>query len=172
MPSKKLLKDFIIREMQEKDIPEVNRIYNAAIKLRTATAHMESLPIYYHEDWYHNHIKGNNPILIAEKDQNFLGWNALSDYRSGREALRNVRETSCYIDQAYWGRGIASELMSKMIEMAKANGIKILVTFIMDANPVSVQLMDKFGFKLWGRLPQIIEMETENYDHLIFGKNL
>jgi len=42
----------------------------------------------------------------------------------------------------------------------------------MDANHVSIRIMQKYGFELWGRLPGILEMPGGRYDHLIFGKSL
>lgn len=163
---------FSIRNAKQKDIPQINSIYNHAIGLGYSTAHTETVPIQYHINWLQNHQKHNNPILVAVDGDKVLGWNALSDYRPGRNGLSGVKETSYYIHPDHWNRGIASDLMERTIQAARLLPVHTLVTFIMDANKVSIRLMEKFEFELWGRLPGILRMPGGQYDHLIFGKRI
>jgi phosphinothricin acetyltransferase len=161
-----------IRNAKPKDIPQINAIYNYAIGLGYSTAHSEPMSLSYHENWFRTHKEEDNPILVAMDGDNVLGWNALSYYRSGRQGLSGVRETSYYIHRDHWNRGIASALMERTIEMARMLPVHTLVSFIIDANHISVHLMEKFGFELWGRLPGVLVMSTGRFDHLIFGKRL
>lgn len=163
---------FEFREMEEKDLVQVNQIYNFAVDLGYSTAHTAHLPVKYHRDWWEEHLNENNPILVVCEGEKLLGWNSLSYYRSGRMGLAGVRETSYYIHKDHWNQGIASELMTRTIEAARLLGIDTLVTFIMDANKPSVHLMKKFKFELWGRLPGVLKVQGGPYDHLIFGRKI
>lgn len=162
----------LLRDMRIDDILQVNQIYNRAIDLDYATAHMEKLPISYHKSWYEEHQKEENPIIVAHLGEELLGWNSLSYYRAGRGGLASVRETSYYVRNDVWNRGIASMLLEETIARAKTLGIETLVTFIMDVNETSVHLMNKFGFEEWGRLPEVLCMRNGKFDHLIFGKKI
>ena len=164
--------DIRLREIQENDIKEINRIYNAAIDLGIATAHTSHRSIDYHKEWYQKHRLENNPILVATVDGKVIGWNSLSYYRAGREALQKVRETSYYVDEPFWNMGVATLLMTAIIEVAGNMEVKTLLSFIMDVNEASIHIMDKFGFKKWGCLPGIITHRERDCDHLIFGKKI
>lgn len=161
-----------IRAIEERDLSSIQKIHSDSIKLGTANAFIKSRNDIYYKNWYLNHQKINNPILVAEIEQRIIGWIELSPYRNGREGFRNVREVSYYIDKPFWNNGIATFMMEKIIDHAKDMNIKTLLTFIMDANPASVRIMEKFDFKLWGRLPDILEMPSSDYDHLIFGRKI
>ena len=163
---------YVYRDMVEDDVSQINQIYNEAIKLGYATAHTDPIHLDYHLNWYLEHKKNNNPIIVVCVDNKVVGWNALSDYRTGRKALRKVKETSYYIQKDYWNLALASFLMEKMIERAKMIGVETLVTFIMNANKTSIHLMDKFEFELWGRLPGVLTMPGGQFDHLIFGRKI
>jgi phosphinothricin acetyltransferase len=162
----------LLRDMYKNDIVQVNEIYNMAIDLDYATAHKEKLPPAYHKSWYEEHKKEKNPIIVAYQGDEVLGWNSLSYYRAGRGGLASVRETSYYVRNDVWNKGIASMLMEETIARAKTFGIDTLVTFIMDVNRTSVHLMNKFGFEEWGRLPEVLCMRNGKFDHLIFGKKI
>ena len=162
----------LIREMAMNDLADVKRIYDHAIQTGTATAHRKPLSLDYHAHWLELHQKESNPVVVAELDRKCVGWNALSHYRKGREALEGVRETSYYVDPDFHRRGIASMLMEEMIGRANEMKVHTLLSFIMDGNDISKHIMQKFGFHLWGRLPGILIVDGERRDHLIYGKKL
>jgi phosphinothricin acetyltransferase len=164
--------DFVIRDMVQDDIPQINAIYNEAIKLGYATAHTDPIPVDYHLEWFKEHIKDKNPVIVVCIGNMVVGWNALSNYRSGRKGLAKVKETSYYIHKDYWKQGLASLLMERMIERAKLLGVETLVTFIMDVNEISIRLMEKFDFQLWGRLPGVLSLPGGQFDHMIFGRKI
>ncbi len=39
-------------------------------------------------------------------------------------------------------------------------------------NQGSVKLLDKNGFKEWGRMPNIVELGDNKFDHLYYGLHL
>ncbi len=161
-----------IRNAEISDAESINRIYNQAIVLGTATADINKLNILHHKEWMQKQIEDDNPVLIAECDGKVAGYNSLTYYRFGRPALLHVRETSYYIDKDYWDRGIASKLMDSIFELSPGIGISTLISIIIDGNTSSIKLINKFGFELWGRLPKIVFFSHGKYDHLIYGKNL
>ena len=60
-----------------------------------------------------------------------------------------------YIHRDFYRRGLASALLSELIERAKAHDIHVLVGFIESENTTSIALHEKFGFVTVGQMPQV-----------------
>ncbi|MFA8434670.1 MAG: N-acetyltransferase family protein [Marinifilaceae bacterium] len=162
--------EYIIRRAEGVDLSAINTIYNQAVPLIAATADMEQVPLSRRKVWFEEHQRNGNPILVAENNGVVVGWLSFSYYREGRKAVAQVREISYYIHEDYREKGVASSLIEKSIKMAPEVGAEVLITFIIDGNEGSIRLMNKFGFELWGRLPKVVNVSSEDVrDHLIFG---
>ncbi|MCP4138469.1 MAG: N-acetyltransferase [bacterium] len=161
-----------IRRAAQTDAPAINRIYNEAIDLGMATADTKHVPLSFHEKWLAEHSGDSCPVLVALSEKTVIGWNSLSYYRSGRPAVLGVRETSYYVDKNHQRAGVAAELMNSILELCPAIGVSVLITYIIEENTASINFMEKFSFKLWGRLPEVISLSHGTFDHLLFGKKI
>jgi len=56
--------------------------------------------------------------------------------------------------------------------MTPTLGSKTLVGFVFSHNEPSIRLLRSFGFEEWGKLPNVAEMDGEEYSLSIFGKRI
>jgi len=66
----------------------------------------------------------------------------------------------------YWGRGVATALLEKLISWAKEKGIKKINLDVFENNERAIKLYEKFGFKLEGCIEDGI-FDGENYINLL-----
>jgi len=88
-----------IRKANPEDLPDINKIYNQAVKQRFCTAHLEAIDMETREKWFHSHDPGHFPVFVAIDKSRITGWVSLGAYRGGRQALAHVAEVSYYVDE-------------------------------------------------------------------------
>ena len=144
-----------IRKALQKDLPAMLEIYNYEVLNSTATMDIHPKTLEERQVWFDEHNTENHPLIVAEIDGKVVGYASLSRYRE-KEAYRRTVELSVYIDKEYRERGIASALMEYLIEEAKKDPeIHTIVSVITGENQASVNLHEKFGFSLCGRVHEV-----------------
>ena len=123
------------------DWGRVSEILSAEI-LRGKSTFDRVCPTY--EKWDSDHLKVCR--FVYELDGNVAGWIALSP-TSPKEVRSGVVEVSVYIDEAYWGRGIGTALLQKVIEQSPSCGIWSLYSAIFPFNAASIAIHKKCGFR-------------------------
>ena len=86
----------------------------------------------------------NDLMLVAEFDGIIVG-NAIVE-REKIKRFSHRAEISLTVLRDYWGQGIGSELMRKMIDFAKESKIHSLFLYARADNYRAVSLYEKFGF--------------------------
>jgi L-amino acid N-acyltransferase YncA len=86
------------------------------------------------------------PTLVAESDGVVVGWAGLSSYRP-RACYAGIAEFSIYLDRAARGRGLGSQLLSALVDAARARGSWKLVSRIFPRNTASRALCRACGFR-------------------------
>ena len=61
----------------------------------------------------------------------------------------------------YWNRGVASDLLTKIIEFAKENAIEIIDLQVRADNRAAIHLYEKFGFEKIGSHPGFFKINGE-----------
>ena len=161
-----------IRVANQDDWARIIKIYNQAILEGGKTADLEIVTIDQRKEWLGQHLSQKHPILLAESESQIIGWCSISPHRPGRGALENTAEISYYVDQEYRGNGIGSLLIKSSIETSRKNGIRNLFAILLDINKSSVSILKKFGFKKWGHLPKIAEINGKICGQFIYGVQL
>lgn len=155
------------------DISDTNRIveiYNEAIVNRK-NALLDEILLSDYQISFRNRDLKNFPILVATINNSVVGWISLSPYRANRKAYQNLKEVSFYIDNHFTGKGIGSLLLKYIINERSKFNYKSLIAILVANNQESVYLLKKFGFSLWGCLPNVLDMDDASNDALIYGKN-
>jgi L-amino acid N-acyltransferase YncA len=161
-----------IRMATVRDLPAINRIYNQAVADGYATAHLYPLSPEARQKWFTDHDPRYFPVFVLEDGNEIMGWISLGAYRKDRQALAHVAEVSYYVDREERGKGLGSALLAHAIGEAPAFGFSVLIAILLDRNPASIALLEKYGFALWGRMPGIARMNDQEADHLYYGLKL
>ena len=69
----------------------------------------------------------------------------------------------------YWGRGIATALLEKLISWSKEKGIKKINLDVFENNERAIKLYEKFGFKLEGCIEDGIFDGGKYINLLVYG---
>ena len=154
------------------DLASITRIYNQAVRQGFCTAHLEEVSLKKQELWLQEHEADRFPVLILEAKEVVIGWLSLSPYRKGRQAFAAVAEVSYYLDQEWQGQGQGSYLLNYAIRKAPDWGFQVLIAILLDRNPASLALLQKFGFREWGRMPELAVIGDQKADHLYYGLKL
>lgn len=161
-----------IRTATSGDWESVVRIYNEAIDTRISTADTKHVTIESRKGWLNQHLEENYPIFVNETEAIITGWCSLSPYRYGRAAFDKTAEISYYISREHRGKGVGTLLVEHTVSQCSRLGIDALVAILLGSNKPSINLLRKFQFEEWGRLPEIAEIDGNHYDHLYMGKRL
>ena len=154
----------MIREMVSKDSERILEIYKMGIDTMNATFETE-IPEW--NEWDAKHHKHSR--FVYENDHNVLGWIALSPV-STRKVYEGVAEVSIYIDPIIQGKGIGSKLMEKVIESSEKAGIWTLYSSIFPENIPTLNLHQKFGFRIIGTREKIAKLDGVWRDTLLLEK--
>lgn len=152
-----------------KDLEALVEIYNQSIAAGQITADLTPFTTVDRMEWFERHSPDKYPILVAEKEKKIVGYLTISEYRSGRNALRHTAEVSYFIHFGYHRQGIASRLLTHAIQICPTLKIKTLFAILLDGNQGSINLLRKFGFEKWGHMPRVAEFDGVEVGHLYFG---
>lgn len=141
-----------IVDMQLDDWPQVRAIYLEGIATGNAT--FEKLAPEW-LDWDTGHLQ--KPRLVARADGDILGWAAVSRV-SGRCVYGGVAEVSVYVAERARGRGVGTQLMSRLITDSEAAGLWTLQAGIFPENTASIALHKAAGFRIVGTRERLGKM--------------
>ena len=148
------------------------QIYNQAVRTGVQTADQQEITVDDKLDWLQQHDGKHYCIYVAVEDGNVVGYLALSPYRQGRTAFYHTAEISYYLDSSKQGGGIGTELIEHALSQCPVLKIENLVAILLSCNSRSIALLEKFGFKRWGVMPKIVQLNIGNVDHYYYGIKL
>lgn len=94
------------------------------------------------------------PFLVAEMDGVVAGYAYATQFRD-RPAYRSACENSIYLAPAATGRGIGTQLLAALVEAAEKAGFRQMIAVVGGAEPASVALHLKAGFREAGRMRSV-----------------
>ena len=156
--------EVLIRQMNSTQWKAVKQIYKEGIATGMATFETK-VPTW--SDWNKTHLK--KARLVALKDEELLGWAALSAV-SSRCVYGGVAEISVYVATMARGLGIGEMLMRKLIEISEKEGYWSLQSGIFPENKASIQLHLKVGFRTIGYREKIGQLNGEWKDNILMER--
>lgn len=160
----------IIRLANLNDTPHIVDIYNQAIRNRN-NALIDDIELDEYKSEFENRDMNEYPIFVVEINKIIVGWVSISPYRANRAAYNNLKEVSYYLDSNSTGKGIGSKLLEFVIDNRLEISFNSLIAILVANNSISIGLLKKFGFSLWGFMPSVLEMDGKLEDAIIYGKN-
>ena len=94
------------------------------------------------------------PFLVAEFDGQVVGYAYATQFRD-RPAYASTCENSIYIDPAAVGRGLGTRLLSALIDASVKAGFRQMIAVVGGAEPASIGLHRKLGFREAGRMQSV-----------------
>jgi len=91
------------------------------------------------------------PFLVSERGGVVVGYAYATQFRD-RDAYRFTGEDSIYVHPDWMGHGIGRALLDALIERSIAFGFRTLIAVIGGAEPGSIALHARRGFREVGRL--------------------
>lgn len=164
--------ELLIRKIDYSDIELCLSIYNYEVEHGVATLDLEPRTLEEWYEWYNAHSDEHHPIIVGTIDDVVVGYASLSPYRL-KDAFKSTVELSIYIHQDYRGQGVATQLMERILEMAKEDTmLHNVVSVITAGNEGSTKLHNRFGFTYCGLTPEVgfkhgKYQDTETYALLV-----
>jgi phosphinothricin acetyltransferase len=132
--------------------PEILEILNEAILNSTALYDYQPRTPAMMESWFDVKERGGYPVLGAIDDSGrLLGFATYGQFRPW-PAYKYTVEHSIYIERDSRGRGIGRQLLTALIERARAADYHSLIGGIDAENVASIALHKQLGFELCGRV--------------------
>ena len=100
-------------------------------------------------------------------ENNVIGYFYFSPWRKGRESLKGTAELSFYLAKEKRGKGLGSLILSKSIALAQEKSFHSLLAIILEENERSKHLLEKWGFAIVGKLPNVVNFGTRKAGQLI-----
>lgn len=94
------------------------------------------------------------PFLVALIDSQLVGYAYASQFRD-RPAYRSTCENSIYIAPAMVGQGVGTRLLAALIDASEAAGFRQMIAVVGGAEPASIALHRKAGFRETGRMTSV-----------------
>jgi len=154
----------MIRTMLQSDSERVLEIYLMGIETGNATFET-AVPSW--REWDSRHLSHSR--FVSEEDRIVMGWAALTSF-STREAYRGVAELSIYVATGFRGRKIGSELMEVVISSSEQNGIWTIVSSVFPENEATLNLHEKFGFRVIGKRERIARLNGKWRDTILLER--
>ena len=134
----------LIRPAILDDAATISNIYNQGIEDRGAT--FETQPRSAQEIASRLAEADRYPLVVAVEEDVVLGWAGLSAYRP-RACYEGIAEFSIYLARSARGRGIGRQLLTALVDAARAQGFWKLVSRIFPTNAASRALCSSCGFR-------------------------
>ena len=166
------MSELVIQSITKNNISACLAIYNYEVIHGVATLDLEPRTLEEWHEWYNAHSDEQHPIIVGTIDDVVVGYASLSPYRL-KDAFKSTVELSIYIHQNYRGQGVATQLMERILEMAKEDTmLHNVVSVITAGNEESTKLHNRFGFTYCGLTPEVgfkhgKYQDTETYALLV-----
>jgi L-amino acid N-acyltransferase YncA len=144
----------MIRDCEEADLGGVLDIYNDAVRSTTAIWNDTPVDLENRLAWLKDRTFRGFPVLVAVGEDKVLGYAAYGDWRAW-DGYRHTVEHSVYVHREARRGGIATALMTALMERARADGKHVMVGGIEASNEASLALHMRLGFERTAHMREV-----------------
>lgn len=147
---------FELRQATERDVPDMLEIYNHYVANSTVTFDEDALTLKEMRHKFRDVERLGFPWLVAVSPTGMiLGYSYVTPWKA-KAAYRYTVEDSIYLSPAATGKGVGKALMARMLDDARAAGIKEVIAVIADRGAdASIAMHANFGFKKIGEMGKV-----------------
>ncbi len=146
--------NIILRRFEKTDVPDIHKIYSYYVNNSVVTFDIDAPSEKAIEKKYFDIAKKDHPIIIAQVDNEVVGFAYASNFRP-RPAYRFTCENAIYIDNNMVGRGIGDLLLAELLKQAKDFGFNQMIAIVTASANSSIKLHKKHGFEILGEFPEL-----------------
>ncbi|PAM92891.1 N-acetyltransferase [Flavobacterium sp. IR1] len=136
------------------DLHKILEIVNHSIIHTTANYNYETQTLEVQTKWFEDKKAKNMPVIVAELDGEVVGFGSYGQFRE-KIGYQYTVEHSIYVVDNVIGKGIGSQLLSKLIALAKEQGLHVMIGAIDADNTGSIAFHEKFGFVATGTIREV-----------------
>jgi phosphinothricin acetyltransferase len=137
-----------LRLARPDDADATREIYNAEVTGSTVTFDLVPRSLEEQRRWIEDR-SGAMAVVVAEVDEQVVGFAALSPYRP-RPAYSTSVEDSVYVHRSAQGTGVGRALLGELVEVAAARGFHTVMARIVGGHEASIGLHRSLGFEMVG----------------------
>lgn len=101
-------------------------------------------------------------FLLAEENGQIVGT---CNCRSSRKKrLSHRAEIGIAVKKTYWNKGIGRKLLTRLINLSRQSGLKILSLEVRTDNKGAIHLYESLGFRRIGTFGDFMEIDGESID--------
>lgn len=115
------------------------------------------------EHFLENLSKSTHSTLLLAFDGKTIVGNGCID-GNGNPRFRHRRNLAISVRKPYWGNGIGSELMRRLIAFAKDSGAEVISLEVRSDNERAKALYRKFGFTRYGVYEKFFKLGDAYFD--------
>lgn len=134
-----------IRDATMDDAEAIRAIYNDAVLNTTAVFDYTAREPQAQRDWLQMKADQTLPVLVAEDAGTVLGYASYGPFRPWPAYLYTV-ENAIYIAPEQRGKGIGTQLLTPLLQIAKERGLRTMIAGITADNAASLRLHEKLGY--------------------------
>jgi phosphinothricin acetyltransferase len=161
----------VIRDATCDDLAAIVAIYNTTIPSRQSTADLEPVSVDSRRQWFEEHSPEALPIWVVDADEGLAAWLSFNRWNA-RPGYAPTAEVAVYVHPGHRRKGLARFLLERAIECSPALGLRNLIGIVFAHNEPSVKLFESLGFRHWGLLPRVTEMDGVERDVAILGRRV
>ncbi len=141
-----------IRAATEADVPDIQAIYAHHVLHGTGTFEEEPPSVEEMMTRFRKIVDNGYVWLVATDATGVLGYGYYAPFRE-RSAYRFTVEDSIYVREDVRGQGVGKMLVSRLIELATAAGLRQMIAVIGDSENVgSIGVHASLGFHMAGTM--------------------
>jgi len=159
-----------IRNYNINDTDVILEIINYNILNSTALYDYTIRTIEQQKAIFDDKLKKGFPIIVAESNNEVVGFGFYSEFRF-REAYKFTVEHSVYAHPNHLGKGIGKLILTKLIELAKAQKLHTMIGVIDSENTSSIEFHEKFGFQTVGIIKET-GFKFDRWLHSVFVQKM
>ncbi len=143
-----------IRDAASSDAASIAAIYNAHVRGTIVTFELDEVGDAEMARRIADVQSRGLPWLVVEEGGVVLGYAYAGPWKA-RAAYARTVETSIYLAEAAWGRGLGKRLYAALIERLRDAGMHVLIGGVSLPNAASVRLHEAMGFEYVGSFREV-----------------
>jgi L-amino acid N-acyltransferase YncA len=159
----------MIRPAEPDDAEAIAAIYNQGIEERQATFQTR-----LHEpgELELKTEQRGGQILVAEQDDQVLGWAAWTGYDDPAAYYAGIAECAVYVGREARGKGIGAALLEALATEAPKVGVHKLIAKVFTTNAASIALFRRCGYREVGTHLRHGQLDGEWKDVMVLERSL